>query len=176
MKNNYYLSLVLIPVVYLLHNLEKVWYINYWLTAHPVVYPVRISAYFSGNIDPKVFFSDLKLGFVIAALVPAFFSLFCVFSTRKKLVYYLLAALSIVLMVNTFQHVATALLFWQLNPGLFTSVCINLPFAFFLINALKKEWQIENFPVGVYYLIPFALIPPFLCFAFPHSYGVLFLY
>jgi hypothetical protein len=176
MKNKYYLSLILIPVVYLLHNLEKVWYINYWLEKHPVVYPVRISAYFSGNIDPKIFFSDLKLGFVIAALVPAFLSLYCVFSTRRKLVLYMLAAVGLSLGINTVQHVATALLFWQLNPGLITSFIINLPFSFFLIGAIKKEFEIKHIPVGVYYLLPFILIPPVLCFAFQHSYSVLFLF
>jgi len=168
--------LVALPLIFFVHNVEKIYYIKYWLSHNEQIYPIRLSYYVPVMAKPAEFYQNFQLILILSIIVPSFVMLFALFSKHQRFVFYLLLLFALSMLMNAIQHISIALLFWCINPGLFTSVILFLPFSLMFIHAIKKNWGITELPVQAYYLLPLALGLPILNFLFHSSMNMIFLF
>jgi hypothetical protein len=166
LQNRYLLMLITLPIIFMLHNAEKVIFINYWLQNHTEFYPLRLSFYLPYGINPELFFRNNVLSLIISFIIPAFFSLIAIFTHFQRFIFYALLLLAVTMLMNAIQHFGVSLLFWDLNPGTITAITIFTPYSFFMIKTIRQHWQVKEIPQGIFYLLPFTLILPLLNFAF----------
>ncbi len=166
LQNRYMLMIISLPLIFMLHNADKVISIHYWLQNNTEIYPLRLSFYLPYEINPESFFRNNVLSLIFSFIIPAFFSLIAIFTRFQRFIFYALILLSVTMLMNAIQHLGVALLFWNINPGTITAIVLFAPYSFFMIKAIREHWQVKEIPRGIFYLLPFTLILPLLNFAF----------
>jgi hypothetical protein len=165
--------LVFLPLILFIHNVEKIFYIKYWLAQHPTLYPIRLSYYVPVMFNPAEYYQNFQVILILSIIIPSFFMLYALFSRHQRLIMYLLLFFAFSFLMNCIQHVGIAILFKSINPGLFTSVALLLPFSFIMFHEIKKNWQLSEIPKQAYYLLPLSLCLPVFNFIFHNSMNII---
>jgi len=173
LKNSYVRMLVTLPLVFFVHNLEKIYYIRHWLAHNEQTYPMRLSYYLPSMPKPAEFYQNFQVMLILSIIIPSFVVMFAIFIKNQRFIFYLLLLFALSLFMNAIQHIGVALLFKSINPGLFTAIFLLLPFSLIMIKEIKKNWAITELPVQVYYLLPLSLGLPILNFLFHSSMNMI---
>ncbi len=176
LKNSYIRMLVALPLVFFIHNVEKIYFIRNWLALHDVVYPIRLTYYAPVLAKPAEFYQNIQLILILSIIIPSFVILFALFVRHQRVVFYVLILFALSLLMNSIQHVGIALLFGCINPGLYTAIFLLFPFSLIMIKEIKKNWDITELPIQAYYLLPLSLGLPLLNFIFHSSMNMITLF
>jgi hypothetical protein len=128
----------LLPLVYLIHNLEEGITMNNFLIENPSTFTVLfkpwISTWFWQN-----FGSIRTMALIIATILPiSVIPAFRLMSQRKNFALFLLFV-GWVTLLNATQHIGQTLIFRTYTPGVVSALFLNLPVGFLFISHLYKE-------------------------------------
>jgi hypothetical protein len=126
----------LVPIIFTVHNLEEALTIPRFINDLPTRLPA-----FMQKMVPVVNYSQFKIALVIVTVLPYLFVLLYQLSDHKRLPSYLLLGTQMVMLINVFSHIGTALLMGSYAPGIVTALLLNLPFSIYLFRrALREAW------------------------------------
>ena len=140
----------LIPIFFTLHNLEEALTVPRYGNALLAKLPVSIQ-----KIEPVGNAVQYLIALVLVTVPPYLFALAYRYAHKKRLPFYLLLGLQMVVFINVFSHVGMAVLLRGYAPGLITALLVNLPFSIYLFRrALREGWLTRKnlavlFPVGL---------------------------
>jgi hypothetical protein len=129
----------LLPIVYLVHNIEEGLTMVGWLGDHSSALPELF-----GKLLPERFWEKFdiirSLALVIAVLLPLVLAFLHRYKEKYKFILLLFVLAGWFTFINGVQHVIFTLVLQTYTPGIVTALFINLPFSLGLIISLEKEY------------------------------------
>jgi hypothetical protein len=138
----------LVPVFFLLHNLEEAPFMESWSRTLPIKIHPAVS---TRQFTIAVTFLTLA-GFLLTYLGIRFLS--------HPIGYVLILGLQAILLFNAFfPHIAASIRFRRYSPGVVTAVLITLPFSYYLFRRALDEPIINWNELWILFAVaPFAMV------------------
>jgi len=129
----------LLPVVYLIHNIEEGLTMAGWLGEHSSALPVLFYKLLPVRFWEK--FSIIRtLALLIAFLIPLILAFFHRYKDKYRFIVLLFVLAGWITFINGLQHVFFTLLLQTYTPGIVTAIFIILPFSLGLIISIEREY------------------------------------
>jgi hypothetical protein len=129
----------LLPVVYLVHNIEEGLSMIGWLGEHSSALPELF-----GKLLPESFWEKFSIirtiALIIAVLLPLALAFFHRYKEKYKFVVLLFVFAGWITFINGIQHIIFTLLLQTYTPGVVTALFINLPFSLGLVISIEREF------------------------------------
>lgn len=136
----------LVPILLTIHNLEEALLMPAFLEKRNASIPSSLR-----EIIPPVTYRQFLIALIIITIIPYAIALFL----NYRWGVYLLVGFQVVMLINVFAHLMTAIFLKGYGPGLVTALVINLPFSLYLLRrVLIERWMSKRavalmFPVGL---------------------------
>ena len=150
----------LLPVVFIIHNLEEGITMQQWLGGHSSSIPNILNIHF-----PAWFWSHFgqirTTALITATIIPSLAILLIPFLKTHKFSAYLLCITAWFIIINAFQHIILTLFLRIYTPGVVTAIIITLPYGLLLLNSLSisQKWIV---PKRSKWFLSSLLLYPFL--------------
>jgi hypothetical protein len=125
------------PVVFLIHDLEEVFWTRPWIEKNRYLFE---GTQFEGVIE-AMGYQPAKFGLVVA-LVTVLYGIISLFATRRLqagLSMNLYVSALLILFVNVFTHAGLTVLWGMYTPGVVTAVLVVLPYTVIAFRVLKAR-------------------------------------
>jgi len=155
MLTNRKILLWLIPILFALHNVEEALFMKPTLAAAKNGLPR-----FMRILLPPVSYEQFMISLIVVTIAAFLFAAFGRLDRPHGPGVYLLVGLQVVLFLNAFAHLVSAVMLDGYSAGLGTALAVNLPFSLLIFwQALKQRWVSGSifaamFPVGLFVLGP----------------------
>jgi hypothetical protein len=137
----------LVPLFVTVHNLEEAIFMPAFIEKRNSSIPDSLR-----EIIPAVTYRQFLAALMIITIIPY---LLAFWAQKRETGIYLLLGFQVVMLLNVFAHVMTAIMLRGYAPGLVTALAINLPFSFYLLRRARREGWVSGkamalmFPVGL---------------------------
>lgn len=153
----------LLPLVYIIHNLEEGLTLQLWLGEHPSLINLALKKQL-----PAWFWQNFNLvrnvALIIASILPFGLVFFINSFAKQRYVTYIFTVMAWITLINSFQHVAMTVFLRVYTPGVVSAAFINIPFAIILLNFIQKM-QDAVLPKKIkWFVIAFATYPVIMVF------------
>lgn len=138
----------LVPVLITVHDLEEAIFIPAFIERRNNSIPDSLR----GIIQP-VTYRQLLIALLIITIIPY---LFAFWAQKREAGMYPLLCFQVVMLLNVFAHVMTAIMLAGYGPGLITALAINLPFSIYLLRRAMREGWASGKALAV--MFPVALL------------------
>jgi hypothetical protein len=144
-----------------MHNIEESMTMQSWILKHSNSVPSQIKAYLP-DFNMVSFADSLNFSLLIATIIPFLIVYLANKFVKNIFIQYLVIITGFVVILNSFQHMASGLYFTSYVPGLISSMFITLPFTFWLVQDGLNTYQINRTGRIILFLISILIYIPIL--------------
>lgn len=155
--NRSYNKLVgLLPVIYLIHNLEE-WFL-FRLKISEIVKAIPLGLKGSIGNDQHFLITLFGVAIVIATAIPFVFAIF-IWNKPTILNAKILFVAGLITLVNGISHISSSFMFGSISPGFITGVTLCIPFGIITVEFFRRNFTIT---LRNYLLLGFLAIGIFI--------------
>jgi len=148
-------------VVFLLHDLEEIIWVEPWIKKNRIRVMTKVPARMKRSIGSM--FNITSSQFAVAVLIEFLVFIPFTFVAAEQGKFFLFIAFNAIFLVHVFTHLGQSLYLKMYTPGVISAVIIVLPYTVYVFNRLLHEGLITwgelllSLPVGLI-LIPIVLL------------------
>lgn len=137
-KRFYNLLVVLLPVVYIIHNTEEWFMFNRNISSIIKIIPYRLSDIVSK--EPTLISSAFGVALLAATIIPAIIA-FAILNKINPLNIKVLLVAALITLINGISHISSSFVLGFFSPGFITGVLLCLPYSIAIILIIHKGYR-----------------------------------